>query len=647
MPILTSSTTATDHIAKTTAQRVEVLASPGSGKTYTLLRRIEHLIAHGVPARRILVLSFSTASVGELRRHLGELCTANAQPQNPSTTGKTRTAAKVADLSAITVQTAHAFALGLLRKRLPGLSVLSDRGALALLAKAVQRAAQDCNAGKLWIKPSISKSTRKHRLELLQQLAEPATVKLLLRLFTLAHTAQTPVSTTVQTQAFSQLQPHADVLRAVDRRYRAFKSRSASIDYGDMLTQAIDLIHQRPAAVPYTHILVDEYQDCSAAQTQLLAAIANLPRRQIMVFGDPHQAVFGFAGSSYTPLAQVLADVRNLSLPVSRRLTVPVATLASAVAEHGPDNSIVAKRQGPKPKLLVDSGLNDQIRRAVGDIQRLTHGGAAPHQIAVLARTRAQLGPVEQTLLAAGIQTQRLGTVRHIQHSLRVLRLVKLVERLARTGAAISAEAVRAASPRFKSEPKVDESMWQREARALVKAARVPSLDGRYRLCAAAYLRLLGGVRTNADVRADVNRWEPACRPYARARDMATAIRAMQPSAVVTATIHAAKGREWDHVLVMGVTDGLLPLYLSRDQEALAEERRLLYVAITRACKTLRLYHAPANHARSRQRFEQLSRFIETPLSLGLLERPGKKLISKASRPEPNSGAANSRLVPP
>jgi len=612
LPISTS----TDLIAKTTAQRVEVLASPGSGKTYTLLRRIEHLVARGVPARHILVLSFSTASVHELRRRLDELGT-TAETRESQAAAKTRTTAKAVDLSIITIQTAHAFALALLRKSQPGLSVLSDSRSLALMAQAVQRAHQDCNTGKLW--PSISKTMRKLQLELLQQLLDPATVKLLLPLFTLAQAAQAPLAAIVQTQAFGQLKPYAGVLRAIDRRYQALKSRSASIDYGDMLTQAIAIIQQRPTAVPYTHVLVDEYQDCSAAQTQLLAAVASLPEREIMVFGDPYQAIFGFAGSAYTPLAHVLPDVRNLALPISRRLTIPIAALASAVVEHRPGNAIVAKRLGPKPKLLMDPGLNEQIRRAVGDIQRLMGRGAAPQQIAVLARTRAQLTPVEQTLLAAGVQTQRLGTVRHIRHALRVLRLVKLVERSARTDTAISAEAVRAALPRLKSESEADESAWRREARALVKAARVPSFDGRYRLCAAAYLRLLGGVRADPDIRADVNRWEPACRPYTRARDMAATIRTMQPSAVVTSTIHAAKGREWNHVLVMGVTDGLLPLYLSRDQEALAEERRLLYVAITRARETLRLYHAPANHARSRNRFEKLSRLLDAPLTDRLL----------------------------
>lgn len=95
---------------------------------------------------------------------------------------------------------------------------------------------------------------------------------------------------------------------------------------------------------------------------------------------------------------------------------------------------------------------------------------------------------------------------------------------------------------------------------------------------------------------------------------MRDAVRAIEAKGVVTGTIHSAKGGEWDHVQIVGVTDGLLPLYLARnDQRSLSEERNLLYVAITRARETVQLYHAPANHARSRQRFEAMSRFLDEP----------------------------------
>ena len=87
--------------------------------------------------------------------------------------------------------------------------------------------------------------------------------------------------------------------------------------------------------------------------------------------------------------------------------------------------------------------------------------------------------------------------------------------------------------------------------------------------------------------------------------------------AAVTSTIHAAKGGEWDHVFIVGVTEGLLPLYLEmNDEHSLVEERNLLYVAITRARKTVQLYHAPTGHARSRKNFSDLSRFLDEPAVL-------------------------------
>ena len=65
---------------------------------------------------------------------------------------------------------------------------------------------------------------------------------------------------------------------------------------------------------------------------------------------------------------------------------------------------------------------------------------------------------------------------------------------------------------------------------------------------------------------------------------------------VTLSTIHAAKGGEWDHVLLIGVTDGLLPIYHAKDEQARLQERNLLYVGVTRARKTLRMYHSPFSH---------------------------------------------------
>ena len=91
---------------------------------------------------------------------------------------------------------------------------------------------------------------------------------------------------------------------------------------------------------------------------------------------------------------------------------------------------------------------------------------------------------------------------------------------------------------------------------------------------------------------------------------MRDALRAMPKETIVTGTIHAAKGLEWEHVFIVGATDGYLPLYHARDKAQLGEERNLLYVAVTRAREAVRLYHAPCKHAKSRQRFESPSTFL-------------------------------------
>jgi DNA helicase-2/ATP-dependent DNA helicase PcrA len=85
----------------------------------------------------------------------------------------------------------------------------------------------------------------------------------------------------------------------------------------------------------------------------------------------------------------------------------------------------------------------------------------------------------------------------------------------------------------------------------------------------------------------------------------------MSSAAVTTSTIHAAKGREWDHVFVVGMADGQIPLYLAQDEQMLAEERRLLYVAVTRARESVRLYYAPVFHSLTRKWFEQPSLFLD------------------------------------
>jgi DNA helicase-2/ATP-dependent DNA helicase PcrA len=585
------------QIVKTTAPRVEVLACPGSGKTTTLLFRVEHLVSVGVAARKILVLSYSKATVGELRRRMDELGTV------ASTTVKSKKSEQ-RDTSQVAIKTAHAFAFEIASKNNPGITVLENSSALKLLAQAIKLTLKDVVRGVII---SISKCLQKLRIALLRELRDtPQKIQLLLNALTYSNAAHLSPATTVSTSKFVALKQYVDVVGLIAARYTALKKKLGKVDFGDMLTQAVKGIKNKAKWNTFSHVLVDEYQDSSAAQTDLLAAMAD-KCCEVMVFGDADQAIYGFGGNQHTPLKNVMGGVVQMTLRTSWRLTRQTAAFASSIVQHTKELAIVAVRDGFLPELIHSRDLTTQTCSVATSIQKLIAAGTPPTQIAVLARTRALLKPVEQRLLAEDVQSNQLGTERTTKHPLRVLHLVHLVEGFVNTKNSIDPAAVQRALKNVKIVAAVD---LQQLVRSLQKVARMPSVEGRYRKCADWYLKCMGGVRANAKIQHDLNRWAPICRGCADAKAVRSVICAMDPIGVTTSTIHAAKGREWDHVFVVGMADGELPLYLARDELMLAEERRLLFVAVTRARKSVRLYYAPAVHSRSRKRFECLSRFL-------------------------------------
>jgi DNA helicase-2/ATP-dependent DNA helicase PcrA len=533
------------------------------------------------------VLSFSNTAVTELRHRLNS--------KNPN-------------LSQVVIKTAHAFSNSFVAKK----SILTDKDAQALLSKAIKSVRQDCR--KLVRQGKLSESVYGRREKLLNELGEQQNLKYVLSFLAVAQAAGITLAQAAEKSQYSALVPHLPALKAIRTKYAAIKKQKGVIDFGDMLYQATDAI-RAGAPVPFTHILVDEYQDCSPAQVQLLVALAN-SGCSIMVFGDPGQAIYGFGGSSYTPLSTVLDGVTEYSLPKSHRLTVENAALASAILGLAPDQAIQATRHGPAP-ILVSSGSElEQAERIADDIEQLIAAGTPPEQIVILGRIKALLHPVEQQLLTRQLNSARMQCSRDTKHAIRVLRLVHLVGRAERNGDKFTVEMLKNALPRLKA----TDDQWTKGATTMKKVHRTPSLEGRYRQCGKQYLRLLGGVRCDRDLQHDINRWEPHCRAHSSAKQMRDALRAMPKSAVITGTIHAAKGLEWAHVFIVGATDGYLPLYHAREKAQLGEERNLLYVAATRARETMRFYHAPCNHAKSRQRFETTCSFLTKAAVLQALQ---------------------------
>ncbi|MFA7268459.1 MAG: ATP-dependent helicase [Sterolibacterium sp.] len=585
------------EIITTKSKRVEVLACPGSGKTHTLIQRVRHLIQTGVPPSKILVLSFSNASVGELKRRMNFPTSGEVTDQLCSV--------ELA-LARVKVSTAHSFALGLLPQSKRGFKPMTDKQSKTLLLTVARKMANGITRQKLWA--DKSRRILERRQEQLRELSWEKH-RLVPGLFDLAQAAQIKLADAIE-QRYPTLKGYLNVLLEVRRRLVKEKAKRGLRGYGDMLAEAGKLIDAGKATLPYQHVLVDEYQDCSPAQVQLLTKLIGATDCSVMVLGDANQAIFAFAGATYTPLGDVLDNVVQLPLSVSRRLTKQTAALASAVAQHSAKQSIRAMHDGPEPILMLNSSLKAQANRVTKDIRQLMAEGVPAQQIAVLARHKATLKPIEQSLLAHHVQTARIGIKRKRVHAQRVLKMVRLIEFSETREKPVGVSMLRAKLSKLEG---IQEQGWLKAVQVINREKIPPSLEGRYRFCAQEYLRLLGGIRNNKEIRDDLNRWESTCREHKNARAMLNAIRSIEPAKIVTGTIHAAKGREWAHVFIVGVTEGLLPDFRARDEVSLSEERNLLFVAITRAQESVSLYHGPAAHSKSRQRFSELSRFLDDP----------------------------------
>lgn len=229
---MATKTSSSQQISKTNARFAEVVASPGSGKTYTLILRLMHWLTSGVPAKQILVLSFSNAAVDELQHRIA--LSAHTSSERPSRSGDVSFAQN--DLLKITVCTAHAFAKSIIKQR----PLLKDKNAVILLRKAIRSLQKSCK--KSAQTPHVPAATRRLRFDQLASLSSANQISRVLSLLSVVQAANNSVSEVTATAQFEALRPYNEVLRAVGKKYAAIKKKQGLIDYGDMLDQGIQAI---------------------------------------------------------------------------------------------------------------------------------------------------------------------------------------------------------------------------------------------------------------------------------------------------------------------------------------------------------------------------------------------------------------------
>ena len=519
-----------------------VLAGAGTGKT----RALTHRIAHGVHAgvydpRTVLAVTFTARAAGEMRSRLRDLGV-------PGVQARTFHAAALRQLQYFWPQAVGGALPVLLehKARLVG-------EAAARLRLSVDRAAvRDLSAEVEWAKVAMLVPER-----------YPAAAR--------AAGRGTPGGLDPSTVA-RLLQSYEDV-----------KTDRGAMDFEDVLLLTAGILDERADVAEsvrrqYRHFVVDEYQDVSPLQQRLLDLWLG-DRTDVCVVGDASQTIYSFAGASPKHLLEFptrYPGATVVKLVRDYRSTPQVVGLANGLLDRAPKSAtrarvqLVAQREpGPAPSF---TSYEDDVAEAAGvaaRVRALVDSGVPTGQIAVLYRTNGQSEPLEQALTEAGIGYLLRGGERFFARS-EVRQAVLLLRGSARgdDGSTPLGRAVRDV---------LATAGWSEAPPTATGAVR-----DRW-----ASLQALAALADDV----------AALRPQARISDLvaelderAAAQHAPTVEGVTLASLHAAKGLEWDAVFLVGLSEGLMPISFSADDpEAVEEERRLLYVGITRAREHLAL----------------------------------------------------------
>jgi DNA helicase-2/ATP-dependent DNA helicase PcrA len=528
------------EVAEALTGPVCVIAGAGTGKT----RAITHRIAHGVltgayEARRVLAVTFTTRAAGEMRGRLRQL-----------------------GVDGVQARTFHSAALRQARYFWPQVTGSSlpeiSQSKITLVGSAASR----CRV-----------ATDRTMVRDLASEIEWAKVSNVLP------DAYAAAAATARREVANA---DAATVARVYAAYEDLKSDRGVIDMEDILLSAVGLLATHPGVAEevraqYRHFVVDEYQDVSPLQQRLLDLWLG-DRDDVCVVGDPAQTIYSFAGARPDYLVgfpRRFPATRTIRLFRDYRSTPQVVDVANAVLSSGGDSSsgVLLKAQRPPGPAATFTEHPDELTEAswvAGRIAALVSAGASPREIAVLFRVNAQSEAYEQALADAGIPYVVRGAERFFDRA-EVRQAMMLLRAAARTDPGSEPDAPDAAAA---TAAVLASAGWTPQAPTGAGAARErwESL--------AAVASLAGEV--------------VATRPSAGLTDVvaelearASAQHAPIADGVTLATLHAAKGLEWDAVFVVGCHEGTLPLSYAETSTQVEEERRLLYVGVTRARSSL------------------------------------------------------------
>jgi DNA helicase-2/ATP-dependent DNA helicase PcrA len=573
------------EVARALHGPVCVLAGAGTGKTRAITHRIAYGVAAGVfQPNQLLAVTFTARAAGEMRGRLRGLGAGAVQ-------ARTFHSAALRQLMYFWPQTVGGPSPRILESKIP----LVAEAASACRIKTDRAALRDLASEVEWCKST--------------------------------QTAPEDYAAAVAKAQRTPPREPAEVSR-VYAAYEEGKRDRGFIDFEDVLLLTIGVLESRPdiadqVRAQYRHFVVDEYQDVNPLQQRLLDQWLG-QRNSLCVVGDASQTIYSFTGASPEYLLDFpdrYADATVIRLVRDYRSTPQVVGVANALLAAIPQDTqagrtaararleLVAQRHAGPPVTYTE--YPDEAAEAEGvaaNIKTLIDRGMRPAEIAVLFRINAQSEVYEQALADRGVPYVVRGVERFFDRP-EVRQSVLLLRGAARSSGAGQSESGTGTDSADGEER--DREGLAATVRAVLSgngwSPNAPAGSGRVREQweSLAALAALAEEYASGHPRAGLTEF------VHELEERAAVQHAPVVDGVTLASLHSAKGLEWDAVHLVGLTEGLLPITYAETEEQVEEERRLLYVGVTRARETLNLSwalaRAPGGRASRRP-----SRFLDS-----------------------------------
>ncbi|QHO76513.1 ATP-dependent DNA helicase [Bradyrhizobium sp. CCBAU 051011] len=637
-----------------------VIAGAGSGKTNTLAHRVAHLIIRGADPRRMLLMTFSRRAAAEMTQRVERIARRVLGDK-----------AGIMTEALTWAGTFHGIGARLLREYADSIGfdpafTIHDREDSADLLNLVR-----------------------HELGFSKTESRFPTKGTCLAIYSRCVNAQMPIET-VLGQHYPWCSGWADELKQLFASYVEAKQKQNVLDYDDLLLWWAQMVSEPAIAQEiggrFDHVMVDEYQDTNRLQATILLALKP-DGRGLTVVGDDAQSIYSFRAATvknildfpdhFSPRAEIVTLDRNY------RSTQPVLAAANGVIglarERFTKNLWTDRSSAQLPRLVTVRDEADQARYVVEQVLSNREEGSRLKEQAVLFRTSSHSGPLEVELTRRNIPFVKFGGLKFLDaaHVKDVLALLKFVENprdrvagfrvlhlLPGIGPAsaqrildqttVMADPISALAA-LPTPPRAGQD-WISFVETLtnIRYSEWPADVERIRLW---YTPHLERIHEDAEVRlADLLQLEQIASGYPSRERFLTELTLDPPDAtsdrsgpplrdedyLILSTIHSAKGQEWKSVYALNVVDGCMPSDLGAGTTAeLEEERRLLYVAMTRAKDDLHLivpqrFFVHGQQARGdRHVYASRTRFIPDHL-VKLFDRQTWPAATSAARPTPN-----------